>query len=470
MPNELKLLSLKKQEKLNHKKQKERTLNEKRKNDQTFLIDRRILTTTIICISAVVISFALSIFISNELIILMIIFGAVAIGGEAYAFPQLKHKPIAVSYIAIPALARTIPLEGQLLKAYWPYIVFSLVVSITAALLIRHISITKRLLFASVRTICFITGFVTYRQFLYLLPNNKLTVAAALTISIASMLLVNGIVNIVQKNFEDNEDQYTIKVFSAYAIIVLEAVFLGYMYGGHYGESVIVNTPKLGGVGLSVLLVTVVIMLSLRFPYSRIVKIYQNNLETQRALATAPERGGLVPVGHAARKAAIAVTIAKTIGLPYKEVAALEEAAYYVNLGFALTDQEHDGSIENLTQASLAVVKILYKTDKDSRIASIIEGHIIAYRGVVNGVPIASNDVTAMILRIANDYEIISREESNFGINALNVMSNNLANLYSFNVYNTLYLCMTNEYYKHLWDPIAFSYFVTEEELIPVNI
>jgi hypothetical protein len=83
-------------------------------------------------------------------------------------------------------------------------------------------------------------------------------------------------------------------------------------------------------------------LLAAWYAFERLDSATRAYRQTIEALAMAPECGGIVPPGHAARVATIATRMAETLGLPAPDVADLEIAALLHHLGQVTLDDPVD--------------------------------------------------------------------------------------------------------------------------------
>ena len=109
--------------------------------------------------------------------------------------------------------------------------------------------------------------------------------------------------------------------------------------------------------------------------------------------------------------------------------------------------------------AANVTAKIVRKTGGLNRVAEIIENHSIPYRGTFNGELVAQNDLTASILRLANDYEVLSRREESLGKAALQELYTT-TNQFTYNPEATIALekILADPRNAYLVDPLAFAY------------
>ena len=99
----------------------------------------------------------------------------------------------------------------------------------------------------------------------------------------------------------------------------------------------------------------------------------------------------------------------------------------------------------------------------------IIENHSIPYRGVMDGVVVAQNDLTASILRIANDYEVLSRHEDSLGKLALTVLYTESSQfIYHPAAVEALENVLEDPRNVYMVDPLAFSY--AQDELSAIGV
>lgn len=434
-----------------NKETRELKLREKASKEQSAIINPRIFLTSIVC--ALFLVPAAVLYQTDRLsnLAILLIFVALIIAGETLEIPLIRHKALTLGMIAIPALARTTSQQGAF--SLRDTLIVIVAATYCSALILRHENIKTRLLFFANRTITYVVGLIVFREFIDALSFNNVNLYIAVLSSTASMLLVGESINIFAKYMYSKDNTYSFQVQAALISIFAGTTLLAIGFGGT------ADVAKSNALGINAFWICTIPILVARFSFARYFRVVRNYRETIRALSIAPELGGVVPVGHASRVAHIAVAIARSLKLDEREVEALETAAYLHTLGDAVLDVNIGEDDITELEAANVTAKIVRKTGGLNRVAEIIENHSIPYRGTFNGELVAQNDLTASVLRLANDYEVLSRREESLGKAALNELYTT-SNQFTYNPEATIALekILNDPRNAYLVDPLAFAY------------
>ncbi len=122
-------------------------------------------------------------------------------------------------------------------------------------------------------------------------------------------------------------------------------------------------------------------------------------------------------------------------------------------LGDAVLDTTMDVDPYEEAQAANITADIIRQSGGLDRVADIIEDHVRPYRGVVDGNLVAQNDIAASILRVANDYDNISRREETWGTRAIASMLDSPSATYNPKALEALEWVLRREKYAELVNP-----------------
>lgn len=434
-----------------NKETRELKLREKASKEQSAIVNPRIFLTSIICALFLIPAAVLYHTDRFSNLAILLIFVALIIAGETLEIPLVRHKALTLGIIAIPALARTTSQNGAF--SMRAALIVIVVATYCSTMTLRHENIRTRLLFFANRLTMYCVGLIVYRELTDLIPFNNVNLYITVLVSTASMLLVGETINIFAKYRYSRDNTYSFQVQAALISIFAGTTLLAIGFGGTRDIS------ASNALGINAFWICTIPILVARFSFARYFRVVRNYRETIRALSIAPELGGVVPVGHASRVAHISVAIARNLKLEEREVEALETAAYLHTLGDAVLDVNIGD--DNITEFEAATVtaKIVRKTGGLNRVAEIIENHSIPYRGTFNGELVAQNDLTASVLRLANDYEVLSRREESLGKAALNELYTT-SNQFTYNPEATIALekILNDPRNAYLVDPLAFAY------------
>lgn len=364
-------------------------------------------------------------------------------------------------------LTRLIPNTNNRITDYAYVLSVVFIASVISTIFLRHVEVATRLKFFVNRFCLYSLAIIISHEFLRALPNSYYVLTLALVISTSIILGLPGIYYLNSSSEIKIQNRYTKETFIAYFLLVFGAMGIGYFFGGEYTSSVISDIGNDSGLGLLIIPVMLNLILSSRYTFARSKKVIKNTRETIRAISSVAEKGELVPIGHAGRTADIAIELAKYFRYHESEIDSLETAALLQNLGFAINDEVFTTEIDVQTRAAIVTADVIRKSEPYSRIASIIENHVIAYGAIVDELPSRNTDNVAMILKIASDYELYSRLNDSFGKESCKKISYNVENnIYPIDLALALNEILSFEQNKHLIDPMVYSFYVTESEMV----
>ena len=443
------------------KETRELRLRERASKEQSYFVNPRISLTSIICLILLISATVLYRIERFSDLSILLIFGAIIIAGETLEIPLVRHSPVTLGIIAIPALARTTTKIGNGHYSLNDTILVIVLATIVSAFILRNANLNSRLLFIMNRLSIYIAGLFVYREVRTTLKYNNVNLYITVLISTASMIIINEIYNLLAKQFYSKENYYSFQVYAALISIFAGTTLLTI---GYAGTAATIGS-KTNELGINAFWICTIA----RFSFARYYRVVKNYKETIRALSSAPELGGIVPTGHASRVAHLAEAMARYMKLDEREIEAIETAAYLHTLGDAVLDVNFGDDEVTDEQAAQVTAKIVRRTGGLNRIAEIIENHSIPYRGVVNGKVVAQNDLAASVLRLANDYEVLSRREESLGKLALGELYSN-SNQFTYHpeVVIALEKILDDPRNSYMADPLAFAY--AESELVAIDV
>ncbi len=395
---------------------------------------------------------------------ILVLFTAALVVGETLELKLIDRPPIPISFAAVMALARTLTDGGSF---SWQHAFIVVFASVTiSTLCYANISIVGRIKVFFARVIVYSVGLSLARIAFDQIPANSQWRYLALIGALGAMLLVHEILAWI----DGYKRTYGFFAAAAHASVIAGGVLIGVGYGGtkivteadqiarqaqvDAGESIRTVAEAGGnGLGISALITCAIPLLVAWFAFSRYYQALLTYKQTIRALSAAPELGGIVAWGHAERVAEIAMAIADHIGLDRYDLQNIETASFMHTLGDAVIDNSPNATREEEAKAAEVTAEIVRSSGGLDRVADIIDGHVQPYRGVVDGNLIAQNDIAASVLRVANDYDNISRREESWGIRALSEMHNAPAATYNPKALEALEWVLNNTRYEHLVEP-----------------
>jgi hypothetical protein len=157
------------------------------------------------------------------------------------------------------------------------------------------------------------------------------------------------------------------------------------------------------------------------YSYDRLAETRRTYDQTLRALAAAPELGGMVRDGHAERVADLSVAIGAALGMTAEELAHLEAAALLHHLGEVCLDEPEDGGALDAAAVAEAGAAILRST---TLLAPA--GDVVSSEAALSLRPASAGDAAArsgQILKVANVFDELCEgilERAGLALEALN--------------------------------------------------
>ncbi len=379
----------------------------------------------------------------------LVLFVTALVIGENLELRVPDRPPIPVSFAAIMALARTTTNNGQFSWMQVSCVIIAAVFLSTACYF--RISFTDRAKIYFARALTYFTGIVIARLLFDQIPPGSQWRYVAMIFALSVMLFVHEVLAWIG----GYPRTYGFFAAAAHASVLAGGVLIGVGYAGTKGYIAGSTAPEhsVNGLGISALVTCAIPLLVAWFAFSRYYSALRTYKQTIRALSAAPELGGIVAWGHADRVAQIALAVADKLDVDRDDRQAIETAAYMHTLGDAVLDTTMDVDPYEEAQAANITADIIRQSGGLDRVADIIEDHVRPYRGVVDGNLVAQNDIAASILRVANDYDNISRREETWGTRALASMLASPSATYNPRALEALEWVLTRERYAELINP-----------------
>ncbi|MFN8015256.1 MAG: HD domain-containing protein [Acidimicrobiia bacterium] len=389
---------------------------------------------------------------------ILAIFTATIIVGENLELKLTDRPPIPISFAAVLALARTNTNIGEY---SWVHVsAVALTAAFVSTLCYSHVSILRRLQVFGARASTYFIGIV-FVHFAtgHTSPTSQL-LYVALIAGIVLMLAWHELLAFI----DGYPRVYGFFAAAAHASVVAGAVLIGVGYAGTKNLPANWASPEAGGngLGISALFTCAIPLLVAWFAFARYYGALRTYKQTVKALSAAPELGGIVAWGHADRVARIAGAVAERLDLDREDRQAIETACYMHTLGDAVLDTTVDVDPYEESQAANVTADIIRQTGGLDRVADIIEDHVRPYRGVIDGNLVAQNDIAASVMRVANDYDNISRREETWGSRALVEMLTASAANYNPRALEALEWVLSRDRYADLIDPPQMPEYVQE--------
>lgn len=380
---------------------------------------------------------------------ILVLFVAALVVGESLELRLTDRPAIPVSFAGIMALARTTTNVGQYSWAHVSCVAFA--AAVLSTLCYYDVSITARSKVLFSRIFTYFLGLIIAHTLLAYVNPESLWLYAVLILAIVMMLAFHETLSWI----DGYPRIYGFFPAAAHASIVAGGVLIGVGYAGTKGMIPGTTLPEgsINGLGVSALVACAIPLLVAWFAFSRYYSALRTYKQTIRALSAAPELGGIVAWGHADRVAQIALAIADKLDVDRDDRQAIETASYMHTLGDAVLDTTMDVDPYEEAQAAHVTADIIRASGGLDRVADIIDDHVRPYRGVVDGNLVAQNDIAASVLRVANDYDNISRREETWGTRALATMLSAPSATYNPRALEALEWVLTRDRYSDLVDP-----------------
>jgi hypothetical protein len=143
------------------------------------------------------------------------------------------------------------------------------------------------------------------------------------------------------------------------------------------------------------------------YSFELLASTRRNFRQTVRALAAAPELGGMVSEGHAERTAELAVAMGTILNLAPADLERLETAALLHHLGVVCLDEPDVGSRIDAAAVAAAGAAMLRASAVLAPAGDVVAAEPLLHRppGASEGPPAA---LAGMILKVASAYDELS--------------------------------------------------------------
>lgn len=395
---------------------------------------------------------------------ILVVFTAALVVGETLELRLVDRPPIPISFAAIMALARTNTDNGAF---SWTHVSIVMVAAIfLSTICYANVTLGARVKISLGRAAAYFAGACVARFSLNYVDASSQWLYAVLIVSVIVMLAVHEVFAIIEKY----PRTYGFFAAAAHASVIAGGVLIGVGYAGtkvvtqsqliaqaakNAGSQSIRTAAEAGGngLGISALITCAIPLLVAWFAFSRYYSALRTYRQTIRALSAAPELGGIVSWGHADRVAQLALAVADRLDLARDDRQAIETAAYMHTLGDAVLDTTMEVDPAEEAEAARVTAEIVRSAGGLDRVADIIDDHVRPYRGVIDGNLVAQNDIAASVMRVANDYDNISRRDETWGSRAIVAMLNAPAATYNPRALEALEWVLQRERFADLIEP-----------------
>jgi hypothetical protein len=173
------------------------------------------------------------------------------------------------------------------------------------------------------------------------------------------------------------------------------------------------------GLGLWGPVIFTIPLLAAWYSYEQLSVIRRTYDQTIRALGAAPELGGIVRDGHAARVASLAVATANELGFSRQELEHLETAALLHHLGQVCLDEPEDGRTPEWAAIAETGAEILRSTPLLAPAGDIIAAESMPYRDKIDE---RSSALAGQVLKVTSAYDELSRGRADCASAALEAL------------------------------------------------
>ncbi|MDQ1386489.1 MAG: hypothetical protein QOG65_3868 [Actinomycetota bacterium] len=304
--------------------------------------------------------------------------------GELFALRLEDRDPLPLSYAVLVVLASSFPLRDYAIAVASAEVV-SLLLRVTDRKRARYV-----VLFG-IRIAVAVATYAAYQGVWHLVGRREQVapVLAALAAAAAAQLLVD----ITASKLLRLGESFSPRSRLAWLAVASSGMLMAIGYRGVDGS---------GRVGLFGPLLFSTPLLAAWYAFERLDAATRSYRQTIEALAMAPELGGMVPPGHAARVATLASAMGEQLGLGAADVRDLEMAALLHHLGQVTLDEPADGrgvdpsEVTAVTGAMLREIRPL-----------VGAGEIVG--GDVND---PKRRLAAQALRLASEYDDLTARDN----------------------------------------------------------
>ena len=146
------------------------------------------------------------------------------------------------------------------------------------------------------------------------------------------------------------------------------------------------------------------------YSFELLASTRRNFRQTIRALAAAPELGGIVQPGHAERVATLASEMAEELELSAEEIDDLETAALLHHLGAVCLDEPSEGNRLDPAAVATATATMLRASEVLANAGDVVAAEPLLHRPPESGGPAAA--LPGMVLKVASAFDELTQGES----------------------------------------------------------
>jgi hypothetical protein len=220
--------------------------------------------------------------------------------------------------------------------------------------------------------------------------DDRATVLGALTAAALAEIFVADVVTFVRER-----QVAPLRNRAADLAIITSGILMAVGYGGIEGK---------GDLGLWGPLLFSIPLLAAWYSFELLASTRRSFDQTVRALAAAPELGGLVREGHAERVATLAAGMGRELNMSAWELEQLETAALLHHLGAVCLDEPEPGDVLDPVQVAEAGATMLRASEELAPAGDVVAAEPLLHRPPRPAEsPIAA--LSGMVLKVASAYD-----------------------------------------------------------------
>jgi HD domain-containing protein len=220
--------------------------------------------------------------------------------------------------------------------------------------------------------------------------DDRAVVLGALTAAAVAEIVVADIVTAVRER-----RVATLRNRAADLAIITSGILMAVGYGGIEGK---------GDLGLWGPLLFSIPLLAAWYSFELLASTRRSFEQTVRALAAAPELGGLVREGHAERVATLATGMGRELNMSATDLDQLETAALLHHLGAVCLDEPEKGDVLDPIQVAEAGATMLRASEELAPAGDVVAAEPLLHRPPrPTEAPVAA--LSGMVLKVASAYD-----------------------------------------------------------------
>jgi hypothetical protein len=220
--------------------------------------------------------------------------------------------------------------------------------------------------------------------------DDRATVLGALTAAAVAEIFVADVITYVRER-----RVAPLRNRAADLAIITSGILMAVGYGGIEGK---------GDLGLWGPLLFSIPLLAAWYSFELLASTRRSFDQTVRALAAAPELGGLVREGHAERVATLAAAMGRELNMSVWELEQLETAALLHHLGAVCLDEPEPGDVLDPVQVAEAGATMLRASEELAPAGDVVAAEPLLHRPPRPAeTPIAA--LSGMVLKVASAYD-----------------------------------------------------------------